>query len=37
MIPLALASAHASVSGAAPADFALHDDAGALLRTPSRR
>jgi hypothetical protein len=37
MIPLALASAHALESGAPPADFALHDDAGVLLRTPSRR
>ncbi len=37
MIPLALASAYASASHAIPADFALHDDAGVLLRTPSRR
>lgn len=37
MIPLALASAYASTSDAVPADFALHDDAGVLLRTPSRR
>ena len=37
LIPMALAGAHASGMQGDSVDFALHDDAGVLMRTPARR